>query len=107
MLNHKDFVDKIYQYQNLAREINMVENEIKMYILKDAELSSEEESEILREVNAFLREAAVSNDFELCTAKLDLIIAQLRVKKLTARSQNINADNVLCLKGLDKLNSQL
>ena len=100
MLNHKDFVDKIYQYQNLSREIDMVDNEIKMYILKDAELGSEEESEILREVNAFLREAAVSNDFELCTAKLDLIIAQLRVKKLNAKSKNMSADNVLVFEGL-------
>ena len=106
MLNHKDFVDKIYQYQNLAREINMVENEIKMYILKDTELSSEEESEILREVNASLREAAVSNNFELCTAKLDLIIAQLRVKKLTARFQNVNADNVFVFEGLRQTDSQ-
>jgi len=68
--------------------------------LKDAELGSEDESEILREVNVFLREAAVSNDFELCTAKLDLIIAQLRVKKLTSKSQNLNADNVFVFEGL-------
>lgn len=100
MLSHKDFVEKIYQYQNLSREIDLVENEIKSYVLKDVELGSEEESEILREVHTFLREAAASNDSELCIARLDLTIAQLRVKKLTAKSQDLNADNVFVFEEL-------
>lgn len=100
VLSHKDFVEKIYQYQNLAREIDIVENEIKNYILKDAELVSEEESEILREVHTFLREAAVSSESELCIARLDLIIAQLRVKRLSAKSQDLNAENVFVFEEL-------
>ena len=102
MLSHKDFVDKIYQFQNLARELDIVESEISMYILKDVELGTEEESEVLREVHSFLREAAVSNDSELCIARLDLIMAQLRVKRLTAKSQGMNADNILVFNELSQ-----
>ena len=100
MLSHKDFLEKVYQYQNLARETDIVENEIKSYILKDIELGSEVESEVLREVHSFLREAAVSSDSELCIARLDLIIAQLRVKRLSAKSQDLNADNVFVFEEL-------
>lgn len=100
MLSHKDLVEKIYQYQNLAREIDIIENEIKMYILKDAELGPEEGAEILREVHAFLREAAASSDSELCIARLDLIIAQLRVKKLSRKTQDLSADNVFVFEEL-------
>lgn len=95
MLVHKEFVDKVYEYQNMVREIEKIEKEIEVYVLKSANLSLENEADIWQEIQKILNESATSHDPELAIAKLDLMIAQLRVKKLMKKSQDQTPENIV------------
>ena len=95
MLVHKEFVEKIYQHQNLVNEIEEVEKEIEAYILKDSTLTSTERMSIWKDIQNILKNSAISNDPELAIAQLDLIIAQMKVKKLTEKAAADKPKNVL------------
>ncbi|WP_042347711.1 lipase chaperone [Bacillus massiliigorillae] len=95
MLVHKEFVEKIYQYQNLVNEMEEVEREIETFILKDSTLNSAEQSNVWKEIRIILKNSAISNDPELAIAQLDLMIAQIKVKKLTERAVATKPKNVL------------
>lgn len=95
LLVHKEFVDKVYQYQNLAREIEEVEKEIETFIFKSANLSLEEQTYLWKEIHTILKHSATSHDPELAIAQLDLIIAQIRVKRLEQKAEATQPENIL------------
>jgi len=95
MLVHKELVDKVYEYQNMVRELEKIEKDIESYVLKSANLSLENETVIWQEIQNILNESATSHDPELAIAKLDLMIAQMRVKKLMKKSQDQKPENIV------------
>ncbi|MGN1402064.1 MAG: hypothetical protein ACI4XL_11235 [Bacillus sp. (in: firmicutes)] len=87
MLLRKDLVEKIYQHRLLIQEAELVAKDIKNFILKDMELGLEEKNDVWQEIQMILNRNAHSEDSELAIAQLDLIIAKLRVKRLTTDVQ--------------------
>ncbi|WP_050615131.1 hypothetical protein [Bacillus testis] len=97
MLVHKEFVEKVYQYQNLVKAIEATELEIKEYIVKDATLTKEENEKVWDEIHRTLKEGALSDDLELVIAQLDLLLAQIRVQTLSSKPRSHSDNNKVIL----------
>ena len=85
MLVHKELVEKIYEHRLLIKEAELVGKEINAFVLKDSGLNEQLKNEIRSDINEILKENAVSDDSELAIAKMDLILAKVKVAKLTAK----------------------
>ena len=85
MLVHKELVEKIYQHRLLIKEAEFVGKEIHAFVLKDSGLNEQQKEEIRCDIEQILKENAVSDDSELAIAKLDLILAKVKVAKLTVQ----------------------
>lgn len=95
MLLHKEFVDKIYQYQNLVKELEKTMVEIQEYILKDIDVDKEEKNLIWNDIQRILEENSDTDQAELAIAELDLILAKLRVKTLSIKNDKGKEKKVL------------
>ena len=109
MLVHKELVEKIYQHRLLIKEAEFVGKEIHAFVLKDSGLNEQQKEEIRYDIEQILKENAVSDDSELAIAKLDLILAKVKVAKLTAKKFSsqpadlmgeVPADNVVIAESL-------
>ncbi len=88
MLVHKELVDKVYEYQNLVRELEKIERDVESYVLKSADISLENQKIVWNDVHTILKESAENHNPELAIAQLDLIMAQIRVNNLVKKAGN-------------------
>ena len=85
MLVHKELVDKVYEYQNLVRELEKIEQDVESYVLKSADISLENQKIVWNDIHTILKESAENHNPELAIAQLDLIMAQIRVNNLVKK----------------------
>ena len=88
MLVHKELVDKVYEYQNLVRELEKIERDVESYVLKSADISLENQKIVWNDVHTILKESAENHNPELAIAQLDLMMAQIRVNNLVKKAGN-------------------
>ncbi|MFS0781791.1 hypothetical protein [Bacillus sp. 1P06AnD] len=94
MLVHKEFVEKVYQYQNLVKAVDAAEMEIKEFIVKDATLDKEKQEQIWAEIHSILKQGTLSDSLDLAIAQLDLLLAQIRVQTLSSKKEsNTKSEN--------------